>query len=41
MSVYRVLDVTGTSSQSCKDQAVTARRSIRDLQVAEVVEQDA
>ena len=33
--------LTATSSQPWKDAAVTARKSIRDLQVAEVVEQDA
>ena len=44
MSVYRVIDVIGTSSQSWEDAAVTAvntaRKSLRDLRVAEVVEQD-
>jgi dodecin len=44
VSVYRVIAVTGTSSQPWKDAAVTAvataRKSIRDLRVAEVVEQD-
>jgi len=44
MSVYRVTDVIGTSSQSWEDAAAeairTAGRSIRDLRVAEVVEQD-
>ncbi len=44
MSVYRVLDVVGTSSQSWEDAALTAvgtaRKSLRDLRVAEVVEQD-
>jgi len=44
MSVYRVIDVIGTSEQSWEDAAVTAvttaRRSLRDLRVAEVVEQD-
>jgi dodecin len=44
MSVYRVIDVIGTSNQSWEDAAVTAvstaRKSIRDLRVAEVVEQD-
>jgi flavin-binding protein dodecin len=44
MSVYRVIDVIGTSNQSWEDAAVTAvntaRKSLRDLRVAEVVEQD-
>ena len=44
MSVYRVIDVIGTSSQSWEDAATTAvntaRKSLRDLRVAEVVEQD-
>jgi dodecin len=44
VSVYRVIDVIGTSSQSWEDAAVTAvntaRKSLRDLRVAEVVEQD-
>jgi flavin-binding protein dodecin len=44
MSVYRVIDVIGTSSQSWEDAAVTAvktaRGSLRDLRVAEVVRQD-
>ena len=44
MSVYRVIDVIGTSTQSWEDAAVTAvntaRKSLRDLRVAEVVEQD-
>ena len=44
MSVYRVTEVIGTSSKSWEDaaqQAVTAAaRSLRDLRVAEVVEQD-
>ena len=44
MSVYRVIDVIGTSSQSWEDAAATAvntaRKSLRDLRVAEVVEQD-
>ena len=44
MSVYRVVDVIGTSTQSWEDAATaavnTARKSIRDLRVAEVVEQD-
>ena len=44
MSVYRVIEVIGTSTQSWEDAAVTAvntaRKSLRDLRVAEVVEQD-
>ena len=44
MSVYRVIDVIGTSTQSWEDAAATAvntaRKSLRDLRVAEVVEQD-
>ena len=44
MSVYRVIEVIGTSTQSWEDAAVTAvntaRKSLRDLRVAEVMEQD-
>jgi dodecin len=44
MSVYRVIDVIGTSSTSWEDAAAdavkTASGSIRDLRVAEVVKQD-
>jgi dodecin len=44
MSVYRVTDVIGTSTQSWEDAASvainTARQTIRDLRVAEVVAQD-
>ena len=44
MSVYRVIDVIGTSTQSWEGAAATAvntaRKSLRDLRVAEVVEQD-
>ena len=44
MSVYRVTEVIGTSETSWEDaarQAVsTAARSLRDLRVAQVVEQD-
>lgn len=44
MSVYRVIDVIGTSTQSWEDAATsavnTARKSLRDLRVAEVVDQD-
>jgi hypothetical protein len=42
--VYRVIDVIGTSTQSWEDAAITAvntaRKSLRDLRVAEVVQQD-
>ena len=44
MSVYRVTEVIGTSAKSWEDaaqQAVSAAaRSLRDLRVAEVMEQD-
>jgi dodecin len=44
LSVYRVIDVIGTSTQSWEDAAVTAvntaRQSLRDLRIAEVVAQD-
>lgn len=44
MSVYKVIEVVGTSSQSWEDAALvavkTAGSTIRDLRVAEVVEQD-
>jgi dodecin len=44
MSVYRVIDVIGTSSTSWEDAAAeavkTAGGTIRDLRVAEVVQQD-
>lgn len=44
VSVYRVIDVIGTSAQSWEDAAATAvntaRKSLRDLRVGEVVEQD-
>jgi dodecin len=44
LSVYRVIDVIGTSTQSWEDAATTAvntaRQSLRDLRVAEVVAQD-
>jgi flavin-binding protein dodecin len=44
VSVYRVIDVIGTSAQSWEDAAVTAvktaRKSLRDIRVAEVVTQD-
>jgi flavin-binding protein dodecin len=44
MSVYKVVEIIGTSSESWEDAAVAAvnkaRESIRQLRVAEVVEQD-
>ncbi len=44
MSVYKVIDIIGTSSNSWEEAATeairTASQSIRDLRVAEVVEQD-
>ena len=44
VSVYRVIEVIGTSTQSWEDAAATAvstaRKSLRDLRVAEVVAQD-
>jgi dodecin len=44
MSVYRVTDLIGTSSQSWEEAAAdavrTAGRTIRDLRIAEVVAQD-
>lgn len=44
MSVYRVIDVIGTSATSWEDAAAeaiaTASGSVRDLRVAEVVKQD-
>lgn len=44
MSVYRVTDVIGTSSQSWEEAAAdaikVAGQSLRDLRVAEVVQQD-
>jgi flavin-binding protein dodecin len=44
MSVYKVIDLIGTSSTSWEEAAAeairTASRTIRDLRVAEVVEQD-
>ena len=44
MSVYRVTDLIGTSTQSWQDAASvaikTASESLRDLRVAEVVAQD-
>jgi flavin-binding protein dodecin len=44
VSVYRVIDVIGTSQQSWEDAASvaikTAGQSLRDLRVGEVIEQD-
>lgn len=44
MSVYRVTDLIGTSSKSWEDAArealSTAAESLRDLRIAEVVQQD-
>jgi dodecin len=44
MSVYKVIDIIGTSSTSWEEAATeavrTAGQSIRDIRVAEVVEQD-
>ena len=44
MSVYRVTELVGTRTQSWEDAATTAvktaQQTLRDLRVAEVVEQD-
>jgi dodecin len=44
MSVYKVIDIIGTSTQSWEDAAASAvakaRETLRDLRVAEVVRQD-
>ncbi len=44
MSVYKVIELIGTSEQSWEDAAVSAitlaRQSLRDIRVAEVIEQD-
>jgi flavin-binding protein dodecin len=44
MSLYRVIDVIGTSTTSWEEAAAdaisTARQSVRDLRVAEVIKQD-
>jgi flavin-binding protein dodecin len=44
MSVYKVIEIIGTSASSWEDAAVsavkTAKETVRDLRVAEVVEQD-
>lgn len=43
-SVYKVIEIVGTSSQSWEDAAAhaiaTASKTLRDLRVAEVVKQD-
>lgn len=43
-SVYKVIELVGTSSESWEDAArtavVTARQSLRDLRIAEVVKLD-
>ena len=44
MSVYKVIEIIGTSSQSWGDAAASAvakaRETVRDLRVAEVTKQD-
>jgi flavin-binding protein dodecin len=44
VSVYKVVEIIGTSTESWEDAAMTAvekaRETIRQLRVAEVVEQD-
>jgi flavin-binding protein dodecin len=44
MSVYKVIEIIGTSTKSWEDAATsavkTARETLRDLRVAKVVEQD-
>lgn len=44
MSVYRVIDIIGTSTESWEDAAKTAVKTasgtVRDLRVAKVVDQD-
>jgi dodecin len=44
MSIYKVIEIVGTSASSWEDAAVsavnTARETLRDLRVAEVVAQD-
>jgi dodecin len=43
-SVYKVIEIVGTSSDSWEDAAqtaiVTASKTLRDLRVAEVIKQD-
>ena len=44
MAVYKVVEIIGTSTESWEDAAVTAirtaRETLRDLRIAEVVQQD-
>jgi flavin-binding protein dodecin len=44
MSVYKVVEIIGTSNESWEDAAMTAvskaRETLRQIRVAEVVEQD-
>ena len=44
MSVYKVIELIGTSEQSWEDAAASAvklaKQTLRDLRVAEVIEQD-
>ena len=44
MSVYKIVEIVGTSTSSWEDAAMqavnTAKATLRDLRVAEVVEQD-
>ena len=44
MSVYKIVEIVGTSTSSWEDAAMqavtTAKETLRDLRVAEVVEQD-
>jgi hypothetical protein len=44
MTVYKLIEIIGTSTESWEDAATsaikTARHSLRDLRVAEVVQQD-
>lgn len=44
MAVYKVIEIIGTSDKSWEDAAATAvkkaRETLRDLRVAEVVQQD-
>lgn len=44
MSVYKIVEIVGTSTSSWEDAAVqavtTAKETLRELRVAEVVEQD-
>ena len=40
MSVYRVIEVIGTSTTSWEDAAAQALKALHDLRVAEMVKQD-